>query len=70
VSRSINTNKEIAMRCVEDLSRKEMIVILKKLQAALWMVAEDEGTVLDADKEWDADVLDSIADAMARLRPS
>jgi hypothetical protein len=58
------------MRRVEELSRKEMIVILKRLQAALWMVAENEGTVLDADKEWDADVLDSIADAMARLRPS
>jgi len=56
---------------VTDLDRKILVNIVERVQAVLWLEIDQDGQFWNPDKEWKADTLDLIGEALTayNLRP-
>src|SRR6267378_1641561 len=66
--------KERRMKLAHELTRDQLVTIVRFVQDVLWLDAEDDGKgdLYDPNKEWDCDALDYIGTVMAEhgLRPA
>jgi len=59
------------MRTVEQLTKPELVRIVGRVQQVLWLNQDGDGTFWNPDKEWDAETIEHVADALIdfNLRP-
>lgn len=59
------------MRQLNDLSREELVAIVTDLRDLLYLdVDDDRGEILNPDKKWSVDMLETLADILAEHRLS
>ncbi len=55
------------MRKVEDLTKEELSLIVKRVQQLLYLDNDTENYFWNPEKEWSVDLLDYIADTLSAI---